>query len=40
MQNAEIVGLSPEARVIVKILQINSGERIEQRQMLIELGIF
>jgi hypothetical protein len=40
MQNAEIVGLTPEARVVVKILQLNSEERVEQRQMLIELGVF
>lgn len=40
MQNAEIVGLTPEARVVVKILQLNSEERIEQRQMLIDLGVF
>lgn len=40
MQDAEVVGLTPEARVIVKILQLNSEERIEQRQILIELGVF
>ncbi|HRH41296.1 MAG TPA: HNH endonuclease signature motif containing protein [Pyrinomonadaceae bacterium] len=40
MQNAEIIPLTPEARVVVKILQINGTERIEQRQILIELGIF
>lgn len=40
MQDAEIIGLTPEARVIVKILQLNEAGRIEQRQMLIELGVF
>jgi hypothetical protein len=40
MQNAEIIGLTPEARVIVKILQLNTEERIEQRQTLIELAVF
>ena len=40
MQNAQIIALTPEARVIVKILQLNDAERIEQRQMLIELGLF
>ncbi len=40
IQNADIIGLTPEARVIVKILQLNSEERIEQRQILIELGVF
>jgi hypothetical protein len=28
------------ARVTVKILQLNEAERIEQRQLLIELGVF
>jgi hypothetical protein len=40
MQNAEIIGLTPEARVIAKILQLNTEERIEQRQTLIELAVF
>ena len=40
MQNAEISPMTPEARVVAKILQLNEAERIEQRQMLIELGIF
>lgn len=39
MQNAEIVPLTPEARVIIKILKLNNEERIEQRQILIELGM-
>lgn len=38
MQNAEIIGITPEARVVIKILQLNDTERIEKRQMLIELG--
>lgn len=40
MQKAEIIPLTPEARVIVKILQLNEAERIEMREMLIALGIF
>lgn len=40
IQDAEITGLTPEARVIVKILQLNSEERIEQREMLVKLGVF
>lgn len=40
MQDAEIIGLTPEARVVVKILQFNSEDRIEQRQILIDLGVF
>jgi hypothetical protein len=40
MQYGEIIALSPEARVVVNILQLNSEERIEQRQLLIELGVF
>ena len=40
MQNAEIIPLTPEARVTVKILQLNVAERIEQRQVLIESGVF
>ena len=40
IQNTEIIGATPEARVVVKILQFNSAERVEQREMLIELGVF
>lgn len=40
IQNAEIIGATPEARVVVKVLQFNSAERVEQREMLIELGVF
>jgi HNH endonuclease len=40
MQNGEIIALSPEARVVVNILQLNSEERIEQRQILVELGMY
>lgn len=38
--NAEIIPLTPEARVTVKILQLNVAEKIEQRQALVELGVF
>lgn len=40
MQNTEVVGLTSKGRVIVKILQLNNEERIEQRQILIELEVF
>lgn len=40
MQNGEIIALTPEARVVVTILQLNNEERIEQRQLLIELSTF
>ncbi len=40
IQNAEIIPLTPEARVTAKILKLNSVERIEERQILIDEGIF
>ena len=39
-QDAEIIPLTAEARVTVKLLQLNDAVRIEQRQILIELGVF
>lgn len=39
-QNAEIVALTAEARVTIKILKLNDIQRIEERQALIEIGIF
>lgn len=39
-QDAEIIPLTTEARVTVKLLQLNDAVRIEQRQILIELGVF
>ena len=39
-QDAEIIPLTAEARVTTKILKLNEAERIEQRQVLIELGVF
>ncbi len=37
---AEIVPLTPEARVTVKILRLNDADRIVERARLIELGLF
>ncbi len=38
--NALVKPLSPEARVTIKILRINDEERIEERTVLIENGIY
>lgn len=37
---AEIVPLTPEARVTVKILRLNDTDRVLERARLIELGLF
>jgi HNH endonuclease len=39
-QDAEIVPLTAEARVTARLLKLNDVERIEQRQVLIELNAF
>ena len=40
MEGAIIRPLTPEARVTVKILRLNDDERVEERQRLIDAGIY
>jgi HNH endonuclease len=40
LESGEIKPLTGEARVMVKILQINNAERIEERLELMEAGIY
>ena len=40
MHDAEILPLTPEARVTVKILRLNDDERLIERSRLITLGVF
>lgn len=40
LQNAEIIPLTAKGRVTVRLLQLNRPERVQERQLLIEAGIF
>ena len=40
LASGEIKSLTGEARVTIKILQINNAERIEERKELMEAGIY
>ncbi len=40
LNTAEIQPLPPEARVTVKILQLNDEQRLEQRKSLLDLGLY
>jgi len=40
LQGAAIQPLTPEARVTVKILQLNDEQRVEERTLLIALGLY
>jgi hypothetical protein len=39
-RQAEIIPLTPEARVTVKILRLNDEDRIIERKRLLDLGVF
>jgi hypothetical protein len=39
-QGAHIAPLTPKGRVIVQLLQINSAERIAEREQLVAAGLF
>ena len=40
LESGEVKSVTAEARVTVKILQINGAERIEERRELIEAGLY
>jgi len=40
IQNALIMPLTPESRVTVKIFRFNDEERVAERKMMIEVGLF
>jgi len=40
LDGAIIQPLTPEARVTVKILQLNNEQRVEERERLIALGLY
>ena len=40
LNNAEIVPLTDKGRVTVRLLQLNRPERLQERQLLIDAGIF
>ncbi|MCC6298953.1 MAG: HNH endonuclease [Anaerolineales bacterium] len=40
LNGAEIKPLTPEARVTVKILQMNDEQRLEERRALLDLGLY
>ena len=40
MQGAFFIPLTPTGRVTVRLLQLNHADRIEERELLIEAGLF
>lgn len=40
LQDAEIVPLTPEGRVTVKVLRLNHDDRVEERRQLLEIGVY
>jgi len=40
LDDAQIIPLTPEGRVTVFVLQLNAPERVQEREMLIELGSY
>lgn len=38
LHNAELVGTTPEGRTTIQLLQLNTAERIAERQRLIDVG--
>jgi|GEM_PF-3218696 len=40
LNEAEIQPLTPEARVTVKILQLNDEQRLKERKALLDLGLY
>ncbi len=40
LDDAEFTSLTPTGRVTIKLLHLNNPDRIEERKLLIEAGIF